>query len=71
MQRLHQIQTTHVLGVHCILSLHRWSEVKPTKNDDVIYEQVMDTNRYITFWSNKCFIKLANTLTPNEVDEMV
>ena len=29
------LQTTHVLKVHCILSIHWWSEVKPA----VIYEQ--------------------------------
>ena len=30
---LFSLQTNHVLGVH------RWSEVKPAENDEVIYEQ--------------------------------
>ena len=30
---LFSLQTNHVLGVH------RWSEVKPAENDEVIYEE--------------------------------
>ena len=37
------LQTNHVLGVHFILSIHGWSEVKPAENDGVIYEQSLIT----------------------------
>ena len=33
------LQTTQVLRVYDVLSIHGWSKVKPAKNDDVIYEQ--------------------------------
>ena len=32
------LQTTHVLRVYNLLSIHGWCEVKPAENDDGIYE---------------------------------
>ena len=34
-----KLPTSHVLRVYNVLSIHEWSEVKTTENDDVIYEQ--------------------------------
>ena len=33
------LQTTHVLRVYDVLSMHGWSEEIPAENEDVIYEQ--------------------------------
>ena len=33
------LQTTHVLRVYNLLTIHEWSEEIPAENDDVIYEQ--------------------------------
>ena len=41
------LQTTHVLRVYNVLSIHEWSEEIPTENDDVIYEQPFSP---LEFW---------------------
>ena len=44
------LQTNHVLRVYNVLSIHGWSERKPAKNDDVIYEQpLMKASRLVLY----------------------
>ena len=37
--RRFSLQTIHVLRIYTFLSIQGWSEVKPAKYDEVIYEQ--------------------------------
>ena len=40
------LQTTHVLRVYNVTSIHELSQVKPAENDNAIYEQ------HITYWAH-------------------
>ena len=60
------LQTTHVLKVHCILSIMgglKWKLWIPAKNDDFIYEQPLKTMTPTCTWRPQLGPSLATFLT--------
>ena len=47
------LQTNHVLRVYNVLSIHWWSEVKPAKNEDVIYKQTPTVDHFMILFELK------------------
>ena len=71
------LQTTHVLKVYIVLSIHGWSEVTPAENDDVIYEQPPTFRYFGRRWNFSPKVKLTRywctncePCTRNHIDEM-
>ena len=59
-------KTTHVLRVYNVLSIQRWSEVKPVENDDAIYEQPHTTWSIRKSSSSNYWNKLSSRGTRKE-----
>ena len=51
------LQTTHVLKVYNVLSIHGWSEIKPAENDDAIYGQPLTVTMYVDC---RCLLHIGN-----------